>query len=240
MRPVIGITCPRGEETGFSEATGRFFDYLQHSYSAVIHRFGGIPVLLPALETMPGDPEYADALLERLDGLYFTGGGGRIGGGPLSETPALYSQQPLRSAWEDLLMKRAYERDVPTIGVCRGHQMMAVALGGGMDGVRMAEHLQDAPYDRGVHTVYLEEGSRLAELVGGEPWLTNSIHVERVRDVPEGFIVSARTADGSCEAIEAVDRRFFIGTQFHPELMPEDPRSARYFRGFISACSEGG
>lgn len=235
MRPVIGITAVRGEETGYSEATGRLFDYSMRSYGDVIARFGGIPLLIPAVEGAAGDRAFAEKLLSRLDGLYFSGGGFRVGGS--AGLPTLYEQQPVRSAWEDFLMKEAYERDVPTIGVCRGYQMMAVALGGSMDTVRLPEHRQTIPYDRGSHWVTLEKSGRLASLVGAEPWLTNSLHVERVKELPEGFIVSAAAADGSCEAIEATDRKFFMGTQFHPELMPDDPRSALYFRAFIRACS---
>ncbi len=236
MKPLIGITAVRGEETGYYEATGRLFDYSMQSYQAVIRRFGAIPVLIPAMAEATGDKEYADRLLSKLDGLYFSGGGLRIGG--KAALPTLYEQQPLRSAWEDFLMKEAYERDIPTIGVCRGYQMMAVALGGSMDTVRIPEHKQEAPYGRGCHTVYLKADSKLAAAVGPEPWFTNSIHVERLKEIPENFIVSAQTEDGSCEAIEATNRKFFLGTQFHPELMPDDPRSARYFSFFLSACSE--
>ena len=235
MRPIIGITCPWSEETWGPEETNRGYDYAGRDYQAAVYNAGGLPMLIPSIAAEDELESCAEQFLQTVDGLYFTGGGGRKRNRKISEIPTLYNQQPLRSRWEDVLLKKAYEQDIPCIGACRGYQMMAVAFGGAMDTVRLPEHRQDIPYHIGIHKV--TPSALLAETVGDEPWLVNSIHVERVDVVPEGFTVAARAEDGSIEAISATNRSFFLGTQFHPELMPEDPRSKVLFRRFMEAAA---
>ena len=149
----------------------------------------------------------------------------------------LYEQQPVRSEWEDCLLKKAYELDIPVLGACRGHQMITVALGGSLDKDFYPPHRQTQPYHEGHHTVKIAEGSLLDKLAGTEDWFVNSIHTQKVETAPPGFIISARTEDGSAEAVESTEKTFFLGTQFHPELMPENPRSQAIFRGFIAAAA---
>lgn len=177
----------------------------------------------------------AEEVLNRLDGMYFSGGGDvrRKDGSILS---SLYAQQPTRARWEDVLLKAAYRRNLPVLGVCRGYQMMAVAFGGTMDPVRLPEHLQTAPFDSGIHDISIVPDSLLAQIAGAARWCVNSIHVEHVKTVPQGFEAVARTADGVIEAIAARERSFFLGTQFHPELMGEDPRALAVLRSFVAAA----
>ena len=106
-----------------------------------------------------------------------------------------------------------------------------------MDTVRMPEHKQDVPPDIGIHDVDIVPGTLLEKLVGKESWHVNSIHVERVKDVPPEFTACAIATDGSIEAVCAINKDFFLGTQFHPELMPQDIRSQKMFSGFIEAAS---
>lgn len=233
-KPMIGITCPWSKETWGEEDFKSTYDYAGRGYTSAIYRAGGIPVLIPPVAEAE-DLESCQALLQNLDGLYFSGGGDvrRKNGAVI---PCLYDQQPTRSCWEDKLMKAAYEKDIPVLGVCRGYQMMAVAFGGAMDTVRLPEHLQSAPYSRGIHTVSVAPGSVLAKTAGDGDWFVNSIHVERIKNAPDGFLVSAWAEDGSIEAIEAVNKRFFLGTQFHPELMVEDVRAQNVLRAFVAAA----
>ena len=114
--------------------------------------------------------------------------------------------------------------------------MMAIALGGEMDTVRMPSHQQTTPANEVCHSIKVAEGSLLAKTIGTQHWLVNSLHVERVMTVPEGFIASARADDGSIEAIESLEKTFFMGTQFHPELMPEDVRAQNILRAFVAAA----
>lgn len=236
MRPVIGITCAWSDETWGTEPGQYNYDYAGRDYGKAIYRAGGLPVLIPPIAEGEDVETYIETLLQRLDGVYFSGGGNGRKRHPDGVIPTLYAQQVTRSSWEDALMKAVYRKDIPTLGVCRGHQMMAVALGGTMDTVRMPSHRQTTPADQVCHSISIVEGSLLAQVAGSQDWPVNSLHVERVMTVPEGFIASARAADGSIEAIESQEKTFFMGTQFHPELMPEDVRAQNVLRAFISAA----
>ncbi len=236
MKPIIGITCPWSEETWGATTAGGGYDYVGRAYVSAIYRAGGLPILISSVPQTEDAEKDANSILELVDGLYFTGGGNcrRPSSAALA---TLFDQQPARSAWESLLIKKAYENDVPTIGACRGHQMMTVVLGGEMDTVRMPEHKQDIPTDQGVHDINIAKGSLLEDIIGSQKWHVNSIHVERVKKVPTGFIVAAQTEDGTIEAFSATGKAFFLGTQFHPELMHEDERSQKIFTAFIQAAN---
>jgi len=236
MQTLIGVTCAYSPETRMRD-THRPFHFVECAYSEALHREGALAVLMvpPAGDAAALDA-CARAMLRRVDGLYFCGGAG--GGSHMltGEKRPLYEQQPLRSAWEDALLRAAWEQDIPVLGVCRGHQMITVALGGTLDREYYPAHRQTLAYHEPWHTVYIEPGSLLADVAGPEPWPVNSLHTQRVETPPPGFIVSARTADGSVEAVEAVDKTFFLGTQFHPELMPDDPRAQKVLAAFVAAC----
>jgi len=235
MKPIIGITCPWSEETWGPTTAGGGYDYVGRAYVSAIYRAGGLPLLISSVPQTEDAEKDAESILELVDGLYFTGGGN--GRRPSSVAlPTLFDQQPARSVWESLLIKKAYENDMPTIGACRGHQMMAVVLGGEMDAVRMPEHKQDIPTDQGIHDINIAQNSLLERIIGSRKWNVNSIHVERVKSVPMGFVVAAQTDDGTIEAFSATNKAFFLGTQFHPELMPEDERSQKIFSAFIQAA----
>ncbi len=233
MKPIIGITCPWSEETWGKTVDGEGFDYAGRAYSAAIIEAGGMPVLIPVYNDEATMNAHAEEVLSLVDALYFTGGGNRKSG----LTPALltlFEQQPSRSRWESVLIKKAYERDLPCLGVCRGHQMMALLLGGTMDTERFPHHKQTEPSDQGSHNIAIATESKLAKILGNEDWFVNSIHVERVKSLPDGFITSAIADDGTIEAIESTEKTFFMSTQFHPELMPQDERSKKLFRAFVN------
>lgn len=235
MKPIIGITCPWSEETWGETIGFGGYDYAGRAYSNAIFAAGGMPVLIPVAHKSEDIENHAAQILGFVDGLYFTGGGNvkkQYG----SILPRLYDQQSDRSAWEDCLMKKAYEKNIPVLGVCRGYQMMAVALGGAMDTVRLPEHKQTIPFNEGIHNVDISPDSHLANIVGGEAWFVNSIHVERVASLPKNFIASATSKDGTVEAIEATDKTFFMGTQFHPEFMTDDCRAKEIFKAFIASA----
>lgn len=232
MKPVIGITCPWSEETWGETISNGGFDYAGRAYSDAIYAAGGTPLLIPVVQKYEDIKKHAAEIFDIVDGLYFSGGG-NVRQRKENILPSLYNQQPARSAWEDYMMQAAYKKNIPTLGVCRGYQMMAVALGGAMDTVRMPEHKQTVPYNRGIHNVVIAPDSALAKIAGSDPWLVNSIHIERVCKPPKGFAASAIAEDGSIEAIEAIDKKFFMGTQFHPELMSDDARAKKIFEAMI-------
>ena len=233
MKPIIGVTCAWSPESKLHEADKEFY-YIHCGYSGAIIRAGGIPVLMSPPQAEEVDLEaYADDMLEKMDALYFSGG---VGSKWVGQKLPLYDQQPVRSAWEDVLLKKAYERDIPVLGVCRGHQTITVALGGSLDKDFYPPHRQEQPYHEGHHTVKIAEGSLLGKLVGTEDWFVNSIHTQKVEMAPPGFVISARTEDGSVEAVESTEKAFFLSTQFHPELMIYDERGKQVLRAFVEAA----
>ena len=189
-------------------------------YVRAVQRAGGAPLVLPP------DPEWAsdpDAVLDALDGLILCGGidvdASRYGerAHPANDPP-----DTERDEFEIALARRALERDIPFLGVCRGMQVMNVAGGG-----TLRQHLpddlghEDHRHTVGLwsdHDVELEEGSLAARAAGETRHATKSHHHQAVDRVAEGFVVTGRSAaDELPEAIEAPGKRFALGVQWHPE-----------------------
>ena len=195
------------------------------AYSAAIARAGGRPLLLSADDGLAQAP---DPLLDRLDALLLTGGP--------DVDPASYGAQPHpqtgptwpeRDRFELALAHRALERDMPVLGICRGMELLNVALGG-----TLIQHLPDVTGDErhrhtpGVfsdHEVRLEPGSLAAQAVGAELTAVKSHHHQAAAELGEGLRASGRSEpDRLIEVIEHPDRRFALGVLWHPE---EDERS---------------
>ena len=240
MRPVVGIGCAWSGETGLRDAHRRRFNHIDTGYQEAVYRYGGIPVLLPPpRENEPDLDAYAQEVLQHIDALYLAGGGGGGRGRLDGRFYELYEQQPVRAAWEDCLIRHAYLQDIPTLGACRGHQMIAQALGGSIDPILHPDHIPQAPDFEEHHMIYLDPDSELAEIVGREPWFVSSLHTQIVLQEPKGFRVGARTGSGTVESLEAVEKRFFMGTQFHPEMMLYDARAQRLLAAFLSEAAKG-
>lgn len=211
--PVIGITTYREQARwGVWDEPA---DVLHAAYADIVAACGGAPVLLP-----PAAPEYAATVLGRVDGLVVAGGA--------DVDPAAYGQsphpsaggwRPERDAWELALIDAAREREVPLLGVCRGMQLLAVAVEGTLeqhlpDVVGHEEHSPGGPAFGHV-AVEVAPGSRTAALVGGSLTVTCHHH-QSVRSHP-GLEAVARAGDGTVEAVEAPGDWFCVGVQWHPE-----------------------
>lgn len=150
-----------------------------------------------------------------------------------------------RDAFELDLLKEALGRDLPLLAVCRGIQVLAVAMGGTLyqdlpielraEGVRSAVIHRGPKHTDCTHRVTIEPGTRLARLVGRKAVVVNSHHHQAVRNVPPRAQVSARATDGTIEAIESLDHAFVMGVQWHPERWPR-PSSDAIMKGFLEAC----
>jgi putative glutamine amidotransferase len=191
-------------------------------YVAAVQRAGGIAVLLPPDEIVEQDP---DELLDLLDGLVLAGGAdidpAAYGAEPHEETRG---SVPVRDGFEVALARRAIERDIPLLGICRGMQLMNVARGG-----TLLQHLPEVyghhehrravgSFDGADHDVRLAEGSLAARAAGEELLGTKSHHHQGVDVLGEGLQVSGwSTMDELPEALEMPDRRFVLGVQWHPE-----------------------
>ncbi|ORB86396.1 gamma-glutamyl-gamma-aminobutyrate hydrolase [Mycobacterium kansasii] len=231
-RPVVGLTTYREQvQAGIWNVAA---SYLPADYSDAVIMAGGIAVLLPPQQV---DPEIADRVLDGLHALVITGG--------YDLDPAAYGQQPhpatdrprtCRDSWEFALLKGALERGLPVLGICRGVQLLNVALGG-----TLHQHLPDVIGHSGhcagnaVFTtlpVSTVSGTRLAGLIG-EAADVPCYHHQAVGDVAAGLVVSATDADGVVEALELPGSRFVLAVQWHPEKALDD---LRLFAGLVEAA----
>jgi putative glutamine amidotransferase len=231
VKPLIGLTTYREQASWGVWTQGA--DLLPATYADAIVRAGGVPVLLPPASD---DPDAAASLVERLDGLVISGGA--------DVDPAAYGEEPQertvvvrpdRDAWELALLTSAAAANLPTLGVCRGMQVMAVAAGGTLDQhtpdvVGHEEH-NPRPGVFGDTAVTTGEESALRTIIG--PGVTvHCHHHQSVRSHP-GYVPTAWAADGTLEAMEAEGRRFCIGVQWHPEM----GRDQRLFDALVRAAS---
>ncbi|MCX2925902.1 gamma-glutamyl-gamma-aminobutyrate hydrolase family protein [Streptomyces sp. NEAU-W12] len=217
-RPLIGISTY--EESGVRWGAWRMdAALLPLGYPRLVQRAGGLAAMLP-----PDAPEQAAATVARLDGLV-------VAGGPDVE-PARYGAEPgprtgppdrARDAWELALVRAALERRVPLLGICRGLQVLDVALGG-----TLVQHLDGhggVPGVFGRHPVKPVPGTRYADAVPEETSVP-AFHHQAVDRFGTGLIPSAYAADGTVEAVELPTGAWVLGVQWHPE-MDEDLRVVR-------------
>jgi putative glutamine amidotransferase len=240
--PLIGIPCClRVGEGGFGyhQVGDKYVD-------AVVDGAGGLPMLIPAI----GARLDIDATLDRLDGLMLTGSPSNVEprhyGGPPPRPGS--DPDPARDSTTLPLIRRALDRGVPLLAVCRGHQELNVALGG-----TLHQHLYevDGRFDhrsdktvpmseryRERHLVTLTPGGVLAHLLGREALLVNSLHGQAIDVLAPGLAVEAVAEDGTIEAVSVEGARSFaLAVQWHPEWrVRESPVSMALFSAFGAAC----
>jgi putative glutamine amidotransferase len=233
-RPVIGICSVR------ERARWSFWDQEAHlvadSYVASVQRSGAVAVLLPVDQRAPLE------LLDRIDALLL------IGGADLDPSSYGAEREPAteatfleRDEFEIELLREALARELPVLGICRGMQILNVALGGSLT-QNLISPDGDHPHRKATgtfegteHTVVLDPGSLAARAVGEEAHVARCHHHQAVDELGETLVVSGRAAsDGVIEAIETTDERWVLGVQWHPEA---DDRS-RLFSALAEAASE--
>jgi len=239
MQPVIGITTrPRAITSAAGDSHAHT---LERTYFDSVLRAGGLPVLLG-----PIPPHAVAGLLDRVDGLIFTGGGDiephRYGGVPID---SMYDMNTDRDAFEIELAHEAARRHFPTLAICRGLQVLNVAFGGTLIEDIPSEvgtaHRADGPrvYDGHQH-VRLATGSRVAEVVGSNELMVNSIHHQSVRDLAPGFVAVGWADDGVIEAVEHEDPAWpMLAVQWHPEYLNDvhDMPSLALFDALVAAAA---
>ena len=211
--PIIGITGNFGSK-GCELAPG---------YYQSVFQGGATPLVIPPLEDI-GDIE---TILERVDGLVFSGGGDLnpllLGEEP---SPELHSICPQRDLKELLLLRMALDRQMPMLCICRGIQLLAAATGGHLyqdipteskPCGKPVKHSQEADRSCATHTIELKEGSLLRNLFQKERIAVNSFHHQAVSEVGADFRITAQSADGIIEGIESKIHPSVIGVQWHPE-----------------------
>lgn len=213
QHPLIGITGNFGEK-GCELAQGYYLSVL---------KAGGTPIVIPPHD----DHEVLLSLLNDLDGILFSGGGDinplLLGEEPL---PQLHSVCPQRDETELFLAREAFHRQIPMLGICRGIQVMAAALGGKVyqdiyaqqtPSEGLLKHSQDMPREFASHTVSIEKGSLLYSIFGKDELAVNSFHHQAVSEGGPHLRVSAISPDGIIEAVESSEHKAILGVQWHPE-----------------------
>ena len=224
-RPIIGIT------PSITDGVVR----MNRDYLTAIFDAGGIPVFLP----FTSDPARIAEYVELADGLLFSGGG--------DVDPAHYGEarqtacgesDAARDSFELALFTAFYPTGKPILGICRGEQLLNVALGGTLT-QHLDGHRQDAARDVCTHRVTIADGTKLAAVTGAPTLQTNSFHHQAVAKVAPTLRLAALSDDGVPEAVEATDGRFLIGVQWHPEAFyRHEPRAAALFEAFVRAAAE--
>jgi putative glutamine amidotransferase len=220
LRPAIGIvTALEQAQYGVWDSQVALSPIL---YTRAVQSAGGLAVLIPPDPRLVEDP---DEMLDRIDGLLLAGGSdidpSAYGHEPHPETRGAV---PERDAIEMALARRAMERDMPVLGICRGMQVLNVSAGGTLhqhvpDLVGHGEHRRNpGSFENSDHDVVLDTGS-LAERAAGESvHVTKSHHHQGVDDIGDGFVITGRSSlDDLPEAIEAPERTYVLGVQWHPE-----------------------
>jgi putative glutamine amidotransferase len=232
--PLIGLTT----SVSVDAYPGRA--YTNAAYVLAVQQAGGVPVLLP--------PQLAgtarDELWRRLDGLVLSGGGdmdpARFGE---HRHPTVYDVSAARDELEIDLTRRALAEGIPLLAICRGIQVVNVALGGTLyqdiptDLRSPIAHTQKERRDQPTHPVKVQEGSRLAEILGRLEVDVNSFHHQALRELGRGLRAVAAAPDGVIEGVEVAEHPFAVAIQWHPEeLVAQDLAARELFRAVVEAA----
>lgn len=216
------------------------------SYPEAVEAAGGAPVLIP----LGLDEPALDALLDRLDGVILTGGGDIAPEVYGSDGDSrVYDVDPDRDRIELYLAQQAIARRRPLLAICRGHQVLNVALGGtlyvdvaqDMPGAMKHNYFGTLERSHRAHTVAVEADSCLAACLNQLEVRVNSLHHQGIDRLAGGLLPVAYAPDGLIEGVEAAQHPFAIGVQWHPEnLISDDPAMLSLFRGLIDAAAANG
>jgi putative glutamine amidotransferase len=237
MQPIIGITTSQGTNSNNHRIVS-----LSQAYVNAVIQAGGIPVLLPSLISEDG----WSVLYSRLDGILFSGGGDisldHFEGDP---HPRIDDVDPDRDSLELNLLETAISDGKPFLGICRGCQLVNIGLGG-----TLYTHIPDqlpGALDHSypgnmrtvlVHEVRIEEGTRLADVLGEPIVRVNSHHHQGLKDIGAGLRVSGFAPDGLVEAVELPEHPFGLAVQWHPEWLTDQAPTRSLFKSFIEASDK--
>ena len=241
-RPLIGLTTYR--KTAAQTKPVALYA-LMPSYVEAVIAAGGVPLLIP----LGLDEDALRVLLSQVDGLMLTGGGDIAGEHYHSEhEDFIFNIDPDRDRVELFLAREAMAQDKPLLAICRGHQVLNVALGGTlyedvtawMPGAIKHDYFELFPRNHTAHAIAIEPDSKLAAALGRREAQVNSLHHQGIRDLAPGLVAVAHAPDGLIESVEGVDHPFALGVQWHPEnLIYDAPPMLSLFQGLVEAAADG-
>jgi putative glutamine amidotransferase len=240
-RPVIGITCSRSVQGRWSDySLGHFMEFAFDAYPQAVLNCGGAPLLVPVSQ----NKNSLAAVCGTLHGIIFTGGP--------DINPRFYKSEPrhglgevdeAQDEMEIELTRQALAARIPILGICRGLQILNVAMGGTLyqdipqEVAAAMNHCPRADRSIVTHQVQIASGSRLDGILKRRTLWVNSKHHQAVKEPASGLVVSATAVDGIIEALEEPRRPFVLATQWHPEgLWTKDAPAKRIFKALIAAA----
>lgn len=238
-RPVIAIPCACYPDSWYTPAHGNAMSYIR-----AIEAAGGIPALIP----QTNHPEVLEAHYQSCDGLMFAGGTDIAPQHYYAAAHALLEEPDLQQdALELSLARRAIADSKPVFGICRGIQLLNVAMGGSLyqdlpseyaNALNHSESTEQRKMAHLAHMLSLREDAWLAEHLGTAQLMVNTLHHQGIRQLAAGLRITGRAPDGVVEAIEGTGRGFILGVQSHPEELWEhaDQRWAAVFAAFVCVC----
>lgn len=241
MQPLIGIT------THFLplEAGGRPYHQSYGRNAIAVERAGGLPLLIPSGLQLGNLRQ----IYERLDAVLIPGGGDINPERYANERHStVYRVDDARDQSEIALVRWAVEDDRPLFGMCRGNQLINVALGGTLTQDIPSQTQSDIqhdydrkaiPYSHLAHTIRIEPDSRLADIIGTDSITVNSLHHQSVQQLAPGLRITAYAPDGIIEALEIPGRQFALSVQWHPEdLIDDDVTMRALFEAFVDSARD--
>lgn len=240
--PKIGITQSATDLAGVYRWPSRYaFDFLKTEYHRSISDAGGIP--LPLVNAF--DIKVMKEYMELIDGLLVIGGD--------DMDPKYFGQKPHKSIimtsprrdnFELKTIRLALNKNIPVFGICRGHQVINIALGGTIyqdlscAPFKTLKHADPKEKKNRFHTVKIEKGTILSEIIGGGSIEVNSSHHQIIDKIAKKLVASAYSSDGVIEGLEGPDYRFLVTVQWHPEMISRRAHSKKLFKAFVDACRQ--
>jgi len=238
MRPLIGIPC----QADYREGSGRPIYCINRAYSQALEHAGGVPVLIPMIH----DLVTLYTLLERLDGILFSGGA--------DIQPVHYGEDPhpllgpVDQQLDELeltIARWALQENIPILGICRGMQLVNVALGGtlyqdvdALASPTIKHNKREMPRNTIIHSIHIEEGSKMEKIFGAREIWVNSLHHQAVKEPGRGVLISGRAEDGIAELLEVPEKHFVAAAQGHPEeIYMLEPIWANLFSAFVESST---
>jgi putative glutamine amidotransferase len=240
MIPVLGMTMDYSPETDkrpFSKGDDLYYE--NTAYVRYLEKVECVPILLPTLH----DLNRVAGMVAAVDGILLTGGD--------DVSPEFYGEKTINSNWridvartyfESRLIKEALAQQKPIYGICRGCQMLNVALGGNMyqditTQVKNAiEHTSPNKPNWRTHVVLISSDSLLHSILNKRKITVTSSHHQAIKDLVADLRIGATAEDNIIEAVDKPDEKFVLGVQWHPEVMANDPVQLQILQAFINAC----
>ncbi|NLP09463.1 gamma-glutamyl-gamma-aminobutyrate hydrolase family protein [bacterium] len=240
--PLIGLTMDHSPATDARPfAKGADIYYLNDVYIRYVEKAGCLFLGLPTTDQRQLSRDY----IRHLDGLLLTGGND-VFSGAYGETQLFedWQQDGPRTFFEIELINQALEQNKPILGICRGFQMLNVALGGSLYqdiALQRPDSLQHRSLNKPVwnaHPVRIQQGSLLHRVLGRSECRVNTSHHQAVKQPAPSLNAVAWAPDGVIEGLESPDHRFVLGVQWHPEAMGADPTASALIDQFVQACKK--